>query len=113
MKRLGLALQVIQDGMRQNTPNIVKTSVGEAVEVLGILFNTHKCLLRCGVEIEKRLESHPTTEKIGIFRRSRSASLEDTPKSQAKDEKRSAPPPPPLKKLLREVRVARHPPMPR
>ena len=29
MKKLGLAIKVIQDGMRQNTPIAVKTGVGE------------------------------------------------------------------------------------
>ena len=32
MERLGLALKVIQDGMRQNTPTTVKTSVWEAAQ---------------------------------------------------------------------------------
>ena len=63
MERLGMALKVIQDGMRQNTPTTVKMSVGEAAEVLRSLFNTHECLMKSGVEIQKRLESHPTTKK--------------------------------------------------
>ena len=58
-----MTLKVIPDGMRQNTPTTVKTSVGEAAEVLGSLFNTHECLIKSGVEIQKRLESHPTTKK--------------------------------------------------
>ena len=67
MERLGMALKVIQDGMRQNTPTTVKTSVGEAAEVLGSLFNTHECLMKSGVEIQKRLESHPATKKMRIL----------------------------------------------
>ena len=51
MENLGLALKVIQDGIRQNTSNTIKTSVGEAAEVLDSLLNTHKCLLESGVEI--------------------------------------------------------------
>ena len=35
MEKQGLALIVIQDGMRQNTSITVKTSVGEATEVFG------------------------------------------------------------------------------
>ena len=59
MERLGLALKVSQDAMRQNTPATTKTSVAEAAEVWDTLLNTHKCLLKSGVEIQKRLESHP------------------------------------------------------
>ena len=76
--------------MRQNTPTTIKTSIGEAVEVLDILLNTHKYLLESGVEIQKRLESHPASKKMGIFRRHRSASLEDTPEMQSKGEKKEA-----------------------
>ena len=46
MERLGMALKVIQDGMRQSTLTTLKTSVGEAAEVLGSLFNTHECLVK-------------------------------------------------------------------
>ena len=60
-------IQVIQDGMRQNTPITVKTSVGEATEALDSLLNTHKCLLQSGVEINKTLEFHSTSRKIGNF----------------------------------------------
>ena len=81
MEKLGLALKVIQDGMLQNTRNTIKTSVGEAAEVLDSLLNTHKCLLESGVEIQMRLECHPNTKKIGIFRRPRCAFLGDAPKS--------------------------------
>ena len=63
MERLGMALKVIQDRVRQNTPTTVKASVGEAAEVLGSLFNTHECLMKSGVEIQKRLETHPATKK--------------------------------------------------
>ena len=63
MERLSMALKVIQDGMRQNTLTTVKTSVGEATEVLGILLNTHECLMKSGLEIQKRLESLPATKK--------------------------------------------------
>ena len=60
MERLGMALKIIQDGMRQYTPTTVKTSVGEAADVLCSLFNTHECQMKSGVKIQKRLESHPT-----------------------------------------------------
>ena len=112
MERLSMALKVIQDGMRQNTPTTVKTSVGKAAEVLGSLLNTHECLMKSGLEIQKRLESHPATKKIRIFQRPHSASLEDTPKSQAKGEKRDAAYPL-RKKLLRGGRAARHPRIPK
>ena len=58
------------------------------------MLNTHKCLLESGVEIQKRLESHPASKKMGIFRRVRSASLGDTPKKPTKGEKGVAPSPP-------------------
>ena len=45
MESLGTALEVIHEGMRQNTPTTVKTSVGEAAEVLGSFFKTHECLM--------------------------------------------------------------------
>ena len=80
--------------MRQSTPITVKTSVGEAAVVLDSLLNTHKCLLQNGVEIQNRLESQTTSSKMEIFRRPRSASLRDTPKTQSKWKKREAPFPP-------------------
>ena len=49
MERLGIALKVIQDGMPQNTPTTVKTSVEEAAEVLGSLLNIHECMMKSGV----------------------------------------------------------------
>ena len=58
------------------------------------MLNTHKCLLESGVEIQKRLESHPASKKMGIFQRLRSASLGDTPKKLTKGEKRVARSPP-------------------
>ena len=106
-----LSLKVIQDGMRQNTPTTVKTSVGEAAEVLGSLLNTQECLMKSGLEIQKKLDFYPPTKKMRIFQRPRSASLGDTPKSQAKGEKRAAPPL--RKKLLRGGRAARHPRTPK
>ena len=46
-------------------------------------------------ENPKKMESHPTMKKLGIFQRPRSASLrDDTPRKQAKGEKRSARSPP-------------------
>ena len=68
MERLSMALKLIQDRMRQNTPTTVKTSIGEAAEVLGSLFNTHECLMKSGVEIQKRLESHSPRKKWGSSR---------------------------------------------
>ena len=94
MEILGLALKVIQEGMRQNTSTTIKTSVGMAAEGLGSLLNTHKCLLKSGAATQKMLESHSASRKMGIFRRHSSAHLGDTPKMQFKGEKREAPSPP-------------------
>ena len=80
MERLARALSVIQQGMLRNNPGFVKDSVNEATEVLSSMLNNHKCLLESGVEIQKRLESHPASKKMGIFPRLRSASLGDAPK---------------------------------
>ena len=92
-KRLARALSVIQQGMLRNNPVFVEDSVNEATEVLSGMLSTHKCLQESGVEIQKRLESHPATKKMGIIRRPRSASLRDIPKNQDKGEKRTAPSP--------------------
>ena len=80
--------------MLKNNPDFVKDSVNEAAEVLSGMLNTHRCLLESGIELQKRLETHPVSKKMGIFRRPRSASLGDTPKLQNKGEKRAAPSPP-------------------
>ena len=66
----------------------------EATEVLCGLLLTHKCLLDSGVKVQKRLESHSASKKIGIFRKPPSASLGDVPKMLTKGEKRVAPSPP-------------------
>ena len=87
MEKLARALSVIQQGMLRNNPGHVKDSVNEATEVLSGMLNTHKCLLESGVEIQKKLESHPASKKMGIFRRLRSTSLGDTPKKLTKGEK--------------------------
>ena len=94
MERVARALSVIQQGMLRNNPGFVKDSVNEATEVLSGMLNTHKCLLESGVEIQKKLESHPASKRMGIFRRPRSASLGDTPNKQTKGEKRVSPSPP-------------------
>ena len=94
MEKLARALSVIQQGMLRNNPGHVKDSVNEASEVLSGTLNTNKCLLESGVEIQKKLESHPASKKMGFFRRLRSASLGDTPKKLTKGEKRVAPSPP-------------------
>ena len=94
MEKLARALSVIQQGMLRNNRGHVKDSVSEATEVLSGMLNTHKCLLESWVEIQKRLESHPASKRMGIFRRPRSASLGDTPKKLTKGEKRVAPSPP-------------------
>ena len=99
MKKLARALSVIQQGMLRNNPGHVKDSVNEASEVLSGMLNTHKCLLESGVEIQKKLESHPASKKMGIFRRPRSASLGDNPKKLTKGEKRVAPSPPEDRKV--------------
>ena len=80
MEKLARALSVIQQGMLRNIPGHVKDSVNEATEVLSGMLNTHMCLLESGVEFQKRLEYHLASKKMGIFRRTRSASLGDTPK---------------------------------
>ena len=46
------------------------------------------------MEIQKRLDSHPASKKMGIFRRPRTASLKDTPKKLTKEKERVAPSPP-------------------
>ena len=94
MEKLARALSVIQQVMLRNNPGHVKDSVSEDTEVLSKMLNTHKCLLETGVEIQKSLEFHPVSKKMGIFRSLRSASLRDTPKKLTKVEKRVAPSPP-------------------
>ena len=79
MEVLARARSVIQQGMLRNNPGHVKDSVNEATEALRGMLNTYKSLLESGVEIQKKLESHPASKKMGIFRRPRSASLGDTP----------------------------------
>ena len=61
---------------------------------MGSLFHTHECLMKSGVETQKRLESHPATKKMRILQRPRSASLGEATKSQTKGEKRAVPSPP-------------------
>ena len=78
MERLSRALSIIKQGMLRNNPRHSTDSVNEATEVLGEMLNTHKCLLESGVEIQKRLESHPTLKNMGIFQRPRLASSGDT-----------------------------------
>ena len=107
MEKLARALSVIQKGILRNNPGFVKDSVNEAAEVLGAMLNTHRCLLESGVELQKRLETHLASKKMCIFRRPRSASLGDTPKTQTKGEKRAAPFPL-RKELLRGGKAARH-----
>ena len=94
MEKLARALSVIQQGMLRNNPGHVKDSVNKATQVLSGMFNTHKCLIESGVEFQKRMESHPASKRMGIFRRPRSASLGDTPKKLTKGDKRVAPSPP-------------------
>ena len=67
MEKLARALSVIQQGMLRNNPGHVKDSVSEATEVLSEMLNTHKCLLESGVEIQKRLESHPASKRFGYL----------------------------------------------
>ena len=71
MERLARALSVIQHGMLRNNPGFVKDRVNEATEVLSGMLNTDKCLLESRVEIQKKLESHPASKTMGIFRISR------------------------------------------
>ena len=58
-ERLARALSIIQKGMLRNNPRHVTESVNEATEVLGGMLNTHKCLLKSGVKIQKQMEFHP------------------------------------------------------
>ena len=74
MEKLVRTLSVIQQSMLRNNPRYVTDSVNEATEVLSGMLNTHKCLLESRVEFEKRLEFHPTSKRMGIFRRPRAAS---------------------------------------
>ena len=62
MEKLARVLSVIYHGMLRNNPGHVKDSINEASEVLSGMLNTHKCLLRSRMEIEKRLESHPDSK---------------------------------------------------
>ena len=94
MEQLARALSVIQQGMLRSNPEYVKNSVSEATEVLSGMLKAHKCLPESGEEIQKRLESHPASKRMGISRRPRSASLGDTPKKLTKGEKKVAPSPP-------------------
>ena len=59
IEKLERALGIIQQGMLRNNPRHVTDCVNEATEVLDGMLNTHNCLLESGVEIQKRLESHP------------------------------------------------------
>ena len=56
IKKLGKALKVVRDGILKNVPGPVKSSVREAIEVLGSLLNTHKCSVESEMKIQKRLE---------------------------------------------------------
>ena len=87
LEKLASAFSVIQQGMLRNNPGHVKESINKVSEVLSEMLNTHKCLLESEVEIQKRLESHPASKNMRIFRRLRSASLEDTPKELTRGEK--------------------------
>ena len=87
---LDRALKVIQEGMLKNNPAPVKSSVGAAVQVLGSLLNTHKCLVESWTEIQKQLDSLPTIRKAFGLQMPRSASLGDTPKLQLRGKKRQA-----------------------
>ena len=93
MEKLTRALSVIQQGMLRNNPGHVKDSLNEGTEVLSGILNIHKYLQESEVEFQKRLESHPASKRMGIFRRPHSASLGDTPKKLTKEEKRVAPSP--------------------
>ena len=94
MERFARALSIIQQGMLRNNPRHVTESINKATEVLGRMLNTHKCLLASGVKIPKKMASHPAMKKLRICQRPRSASLGNTPKNEARGEKRSAPSPP-------------------
>ena len=64
MEKLGTALKCIQEGMLKDNSQPVKTSVGEATEVLGSLVNTHKHLIKSGVEFQTEPEFQPITRKM-------------------------------------------------
>ena len=62
MEKLARALSVIQQDMLRNNLGHVKDSVNKVSEVLSGMLNTHKFLLESGVEIQKKLESHPASK---------------------------------------------------
>ena len=93
MEKLARALSVIQQGMQKYNPGFVKDSVNEATKVFSGMLHTHKCHLESRLEIQKKLESHPASKRMGIFRTPRSASLGDTPKKPTNGEKSVAPSP--------------------
>ena len=77
MEKWTRALSFIQQSKLRNNPGHVKDSVSEATEVLSGMLNADKCLLESGVEIQKRLKSHPSSKRMGTYRRPRSVSLGD------------------------------------
>ena len=99
MEVFARTLSVIQQGMLRNRPGYVKDSVKEATEVFSGMFKTHKCLLESGVEIQKKLESHPASKKMCFFQGLRSASMGDTLKRLTKGEEKSVTPYPPEHRL--------------
>ena len=82
MEKLARALSIIQQGILRNNPCDVTDSVNEAIEVLGGMLNTHKCLLESGVRIKKKMESHPAMKKLGIFQRPRTKKKEKEKKKK-------------------------------
>ena len=85
MEKLARALSVIQKGMLRNNPGFVKDSVNEAAEVLGGMLNTHRCLLESGVELQKRLETHPASKKMGVGERAEISALVSTRSLEIRD----------------------------
>ena len=66
MEKLARALSVMKKVMLRNNHRHVTDSANEATEVLGGMINTHNCLLESGMEIQKRLESHPASKKVFV-----------------------------------------------
>ena len=93
MKKLARTLSVIQKGMLRNNPGFVKDSVNEATEVLGGMLNTHRCLLESGVELQRRLETHPASKKW-VSSGDRALRLWETPQKPRLKVRRRQPPPP-------------------
>ena len=69
IEKLGRARKGIQERMLNSSPGDINSSFGEANSVFSSLPSTHKCLVESGMEIEKRLDSHPAFRKAVLLQR--------------------------------------------